>query len=98
MDVSVAQDCSDFPPTGGSNPSQSRRTPLIKVVVQPLELSGGSYLLSHSLHVAALPFKRRDPRSETKGLACLRKGSKTPKSTYAFDGGSGAAAGGVLYH
>ena len=84
--------------TCGGNPSQSRRTPLIEVVVHSLELSGGSYLLSHSLHVAALPFKRRDPRSETKGLACLRKGSKTPKSTYAFDEVLGAAAGGERYH
>ena len=37
MDVSVAQDCSDFPPTGGSNPSQSRRTPSMEALVQPLE-------------------------------------------------------------
>ena len=28
--------------------------------------------------VAALPSKRRDPRSETTGLACPRKGTKSP--------------------
>ena len=70
----------------------------LEALVQPLELSGGSYLLSHSLCVAVLPFKCRDPRLETKGLACLRKGSKTPKSTYAISGGFGAAAEGVLCH
>ena len=35
----VAEDCFEFPPAGGSNPSQSRRTPSSEALVQPLELS-----------------------------------------------------------
>jgi len=79
-DVSVAQDCFNYPPAGGSNPSQSRRTPSMEALVQPPELSEATILSAPS------PASRRflpsavTPARRSQGWPAQEKGRR-PRRT-----------------